>query len=137
MNLEIPVSRIMTTNVVSASPLQKLIDVKHLFDQKPFHYNIPVTENGKLVGMIVLTDFLYAIKNASPAEEKAGYGNLIVKHIMREHAVTKSSATTIREISELLSSGETHAILIVDNGVIEGIVSTADVIRYFLSSGGE
>lgn len=132
MNLNIPISEIMTKEVVSVSPAQKLVDVKHIFEKKNFHHHIPVTENGKLKGMISLVDFLYAIKNASLDDEDEEYQKLCVKDIMRESPVTKPSASSLKDIAEELSKGEVHAIVIADDKQLKGIVSTADVIRYFV-----
>lgn len=132
MNLNIPVSEVMTKEVVSVNPSQKLIDVKHIFEKKNFHHHIPVTEKGKLKGMISLVDYLYAIKNASLDDDDSAYQNLSVKDIMRESPVTKSSSSTLKEVAHELAKGEVHAIVIADNLEMKGIVSTADTIRFFL-----
>ncbi len=132
MNLSTPAAEIMTKEVVFVTPAQKLVDVKHIFEKKNFHHHIPVSENGKLKGMISLVDYLYAIKNASLDDDDDAYQNLSVKDIMRENPVTKPSSSSLKEISEELSKGEVHAIIIADDLRLKGIVSTADVIRYFL-----
>lgn len=132
MDLDIPISEVMTKEVVSVNPSQKLIDVKHIFEKRNFHHHIPVTENGKLVGMISLVDYLYAIKNASLDDDEKIYNSLFVKDIMRENPVTKNSTSTFKQVAEELAKGEVHAIVIADNGILKGIVSTADAIRFFL-----
>lgn len=132
MNLNVPVSEVMTKDVVFVTPVQKLIDVKHVFEKRNFHHHIPVAENGKLKGMISLVDYLYAIKNATMDDDDDIYQNLSVKDIMRENPVTKSSSATLKDVSEELSKGEVHAIVIADDQKLKGIISTADVIRYFL-----
>jgi CBS domain-containing protein len=134
MNLNIPISDVMTKEVVFVTPSQKLLDVKHIFEKKNFHHHIPVVENGKLTGMIGLVDFLFSIKKASLDDEEKVYHNLFVKDIMRESPVTKRSSSTLKEISEELANGEIHAIVISDDGYLKGIVSTADVIRFFLKN---
>lgn len=131
--LDVPVSEIMTRELVWVRPSQRLIDVKHIFERKNFHHHIPVADNGRLLGMISLIDFLFAIKNASLDDDEEVYNNLFVKDIMREHPVTKSSDASLSEICEELAKGDVHAIVIADNRVLKGIVSTADVIRYFLN----
>jgi len=132
MNLNIPVSDVMTKEVVFVTPSQKLLDVKHIFEKKHFHHHIPVTENGKLKGMISLGDFLFAIKQASLDDDEKIYHSLFVKDIMRERPVTKHPSDTLKQISEELAKGEIHAIVIADDGYMKGIISTADVIRFFL-----
>src|ERR1051326_2676140 len=132
MNKNIPVAEVMTRDLVTVKPSQKLVDVKHIFEKKNFHHHIPVAENGKLKGMISLVDFLYAIKNASLDDDEEVYQKLMVKDIMRDCPVTKPSSSQLQEVAEELAKGEVHAILIADEGSLNGIVSTADVIRYFL-----
>ena len=132
MNKNIPIVEVMTRDLVTVNPSQRLIDVKHIFEKKNFHHHIPVAENGKLKGMISLLDFMYAIKNASLDDNDETYHRLTVKDIMRELPVTKPSTSTLTQVAEELAKGDVHAILIADEGTLKGIVSTADVIRYFL-----
>lgn len=84
--------------------------------------------------MISLVDFLYAIKKASLDDDEEVYHTVTVKDIMRECPITKPSSATLNEVATELAKGEVHAILISDDGNLKGIVSTADVIRYFLAS---
>ena len=132
MNLNTPISEIMTREVLTVSPSQKLIDVKHIFEKRNFHHHIPVAEAGKLKGMISLIDFLYAIKNASLDDDEDVYQNLFVKDIMREYPTIKPSSSTLKDIAEELAKGEVHAVVIADDKNLKGIVSTADLIRYSL-----
>lgn len=124
----------MTSQVVTVSPSQKLIDVKHIFEKKDFHHHIPVTENGKLVGMISLSDYLYAIKGATLDDNEQAYRSLTVNEVMSGKPVTRPPSCSIREVAEELARGEVHAVAIADGQALKGIVSTADVIRYFLSA---
>lgn len=130
---KVSIEKVMTKDLVTVTPDQKLVDVKHIFEKKRFHHHVPVVENGKLKGMISLIDFLYAIKNASLDDDEFVYQNLRVKDIMRQYPLTKPSTSDLREVAAELAKGEVHAILIADQGSLKGIVSTADVIRYFLS----
>ncbi|MEW6470192.1 MAG: CBS domain-containing protein [Bacteroidota bacterium] len=134
MDLNIPISQVMTKEVVSVSPYQKLIDVKHIFEKKNFHHHIPVAEKGRLRGMISLVDFLYAIKNASLDDSEPVYTDLLVRDIMRENPVTRPSSSTLKDVALELARGEVHAVVIADDLQLKGIVSTADVIRHFLNS---
>ena len=122
----------MTKVVTTVNPSQKLIDVKHIFEKKNFHHHIPVTENENLVGMISLIDYIHAIKDATLDDEDRIYTEISVGDIMTENPLSKSSQTSIREVAEELAKGEIHAIAIADNNVLKGLVSTADLIRFFL-----
>ncbi len=134
MNINIPIAHVMTREVVSVTPSQKLLDVKHIFEKKKFHHHIPVEEKGKLKGIISLTDYLYSIKDASLDDDDEVYQMLLAKDIMRHNPVTMPSSSTLKEIAEELGKGKVHAIIIADDELVKGIVSTTDVIRYFLKN---
>ena len=127
-----PISSIMTKNVVCVSPEQKIIDVKHIYEKKKFHHHIPVTEHGKLIGMVSLIDFMYKIKGAGLNDNNAIYNELVVKDIMTYKPYTVSPETSISEVAEEFAKGRYHAIPIVENQAVVGIVSTADMIRFYL-----
>lgn len=98
MNIETPITNVMTKEVITVTPSQKLVDVKHIFEKKNFHHHIPVAEKGKLKGMISLVDFLYAIKQASLEDDEEVYHKLTVKDIMRESPVTKPSSSQLKNM---------------------------------------
>lgn len=126
------ITTIMTRDVVTVSPKQKLIDVKRIYEKKNFHHHIPVTENGTFVGMISLIDFMIAVKGAGLRDEEPIYHEKTVNDIMSIHAYSKPSSSNIMDIAKELSKGDFHAVVIADEGVLKGIVTTADIIRFFI-----
>ena len=130
----IPVSKIMTNEVVCVTPDQKIIDIKHIYEKKKFHHHIPVTKDNKLVGMVSLVDFMYRIQGAGLADDHAIYNELSVKDIMTKNPFALEKQATIEDVAKILAKGHYHAIPILDGDLIVGIVSTADVIRYFLEN---
>lgn len=123
----------MTKNVVCVTPQQKIVDVKHIYEKKQFHHHIPVTENDKLVGMVSLIDFMYKIKGAGLDDSNVVYNELTVKDIMTPNPYSLNKNASIEEVAGLLSIGNYHAIPIIEEDKVVGIVSTADIIKYFLS----
>lgn len=132
MNLDKPVSELMTKDVLSVTPMQLLADVKELLAAKRFHYNIPVIENNKLKGMVVLTDLMFAINHEPANNEEKDYTGLLIKDIMREKVTVISPNATVREVAGVFANGESHSLMIVDDGSLKGIISSADIIRYLL-----
>lgn len=130
----VPISSIMTKNVVCVEPNQKIIDVKHIYEKKNFHHHIPVTVNGKLKGMVSLIDFMYNIAGAGLSDNSTIYSELTVKDIMTTRPYYLTSNATIEDAAKELEKGRYHAIPILENDNVVGIVSTADIIKYFLSS---
>jgi predicted transcriptional regulator len=83
--------------------------------------------------MISLVDYAHAIKEASLDDSEPVYNELRVRDVMSEHPQMMSSESTIYEVAAELSKGFVHAVIIAENGMLKGIVTTADIIRYFLS----
>ncbi len=128
----LPISSIMTKNVVCVTPVQKIIDVKHIYEKKRFHHHIPVTENDKLIGMVSLIDFMYEIKGAGLDDNNAIYNELTVKDIMTPNPYAVSPETSIDAVAEEFAKGRYRAIPIVKNESVVGIISTADLIRFYM-----
>jgi CBS domain-containing protein len=133
MKLSAPISDLMTKNVVCVSPNQKILDLKHIYEKQQFHHHIPVTENDKLVGMVSLIDFMRAIHTATLDDTEVVYHTLCVKDIMTENTVSMAENTPIKEVAEILAKGQFHSIVITENNAVKGIVTTADLLRFFLS----
>ena len=127
------IRNIMTKNVVCVSPSQSLLDVKHIYEKKAFHHHIPVTDQGKLVGMVSLVDFMYNIGGAGINDDNNIYNELKVKDIMTTKPYCLTTTATINDVAQVLSKGRYHAIPILENNAIVGIVSTADIIKHFLN----
>lgn len=129
------VSSIMTKEVVCVTPPQKILDVKHIFEKQDFHHHIPVIENDKLVGMISLIDFIHRIGSANLDDQNTVYHELTVKDIMTHKPISIKPTATIEEVAKLLASGEFHALPVIEAEKVVGIVTTADLIHYFLERG--
>lgn len=127
------ITTIMTKNVVCVSSEQSILDVKHIYEKKDFHHHIPVIENGKLVGMVSLIDFMYNINGAGIDDNNKVYSELKVKDIMTRKPYYLTTSATIEDVAKVLAKGYYHAIPIVEKDKIMGIVSTADIIQFFLN----
>lgn len=133
MNLSEPITSIMTANVVTVSSKQKLIDVKHIFEKEQFHHHIPVVDDGVLVGMISMVDYFYTIsKSDTLNDDDAIYHQKTAGDIMSKNPFQKPIHSSIGDIAKDLAKGDFHAVVITDNQVLKGIVTTADIIRYFI-----
>ena len=129
-----PVTSIMTKNVVCISPEQKILDVKHIYEKEKFHHHIPVTDNDELVGMVSLIDFMYHIKGAGLDDANTVYHELTIKDIMTPNPISLGSEVTVEKVASELAKGKIHAIPIVEAKKVVGIVSTADVIQFYLGA---
>lgn len=128
-----PISKIMTSAVETVRPDQKLVDVKHIYEKENFHHHIPVVENGKLVGMVSLIDFMRKADEGGLFDEAEVYQNTTVKEIMSLNPYFLYMEDTIDRAAEILAQGRFHALPILNGEDVAGIVSTADIIRFFMN----
>ena len=122
----------MSKNVVCVSPEQCLLDVKHIYENKKFHHHIPVVENEKLVGMVSLIDFMYNIAGAGINDDNKVYQELNVRDIMTHKPFYLTIDATIGDAAKALSKGYYHAVPVLEDEKIVGIVSTADILKSFM-----
>lgn len=132
MNLNNSITEIMTTEVECVSPEQEIVDIKHIYENPKFHHHIPVVENDKLVGIVSLIDFMRKIQDATLDDNELVYHELKVKDIMFSSPSTVGSDCTIQGAAEILAKGEVHALIVADDRIVKGIVSTADLINFLL-----
>lgn len=137
MKKHVPITSIMTTNVVKINITDDLTKAEHLF--KKYHIrHIPVVSGNIIVGMLSYTDllrisFVDAVDEDADVVDVTVYNMFTVEQVMTKKLVTISPETTIKEAAEILASHEFHALPVVHDQLLVGIVTTTDVIKYLLS----
>lgn len=125
--------QVMTSDVISVSPEQNILDVKHIYENKKWHHHIPVVDHDKLIGMVSLVDFMYHIMGAGISDDHEVYQKLKVKDIMTAKPFYLTTKATIEDVAKVLATQYYHAVPILENDKLAGIVSTADIINYYLN----
>jgi CBS domain-containing protein len=131
-----PISAIMTKNVITLNKTDSLETAERLFKQNHIRH-IPVVSGKSIKGMLSLTDLL-RISFADAVDETEDYVDSIVynmftiEQVMAKNLISVTSNTTIKEVAEILSKKEFHAIPIVDNNKLVGIVTTTDLINFLI-----
>lgn len=133
----IPVSTIMSTQLVVLNKSDSLEKAEHLFKKHHIRH-IPVIEGQKkIVGMLSLTDLL-RISFADGAYEdeqdieSVVYDMFTIPQVMAKNIKSVRPETTVKEVAELLAREEFHAVPVVSEGDLVGIVTTTDLIKYLL-----
>lgn len=131
-----PVSNIMTSQVVTLNLTQSLDDAESMFKKHNFRH-IPVVSGDKLIGMLSLTDLLRIsfVDNYGDDEgavDTAVYKMLSIEQVMVSKPVAVQADQTIREVAEILSKKEFHALPVLEGEKLVGIVTTTDLIKYLL-----
>lgn len=130
-----PVKEIMTTNLDKVIITNKMSDVLELFSHGIYNH-LPVVNGDELIGLISRTDvdrITYFNSSEDGSVNTAVYNMISIEQLMTKEIHTIESETPIKEAAEILSEGKFHALPVVDNGQLKGIVTSKDIIRYFLA----
>ena len=139
MKNNVPVSEIMTKNIHKVSLSDELSKAESLMKKNHIRH-LPVVENEQIVGMLSLNDLLRisfadAVDvNGDEVEdnENTVYQMFSVEQVMTRKIISINSKTTVAQAAELFLINEFHALPVVDNDSLTGIVTTSDVIRFYL-----
>jgi len=136
VQIELPVSSIMTTNLITLDVKDGLDKAEHLFKKYKIRH-IPVIEKNKIIGMISMNDLLrISFADGAYREEEnissSIYDMFTLRQLMIGNLETVSPDATIKEVAELLVKREFHSLPVVDNGTLKGMVTTTDLIKYLL-----
>jgi len=132
-----PISDIMTREVITLKTTDSLEYAEHLFKSEHIRH-IPVVKDNSVLGMLSYSDLL-RISFADAVDEDTGtvdtvvYNMFTIEQVMAKNLVSVTSETTIKSVAELLAKREFHAIPIIDNSELVGIVTTTDLINFLLS----
>lgn len=135
----IALSEIMTPATITVDINKKTEDVKKLFEKHHLHH-IPVLKEGKLAGIISLTDLLRVTLGAEIVEQGEAFDNesinnaiydyVSVEQLMTPNPISLRPDAKLSEAISLFKINMFHAIPIVEDKKVTGIVSTLDLIRY-------
>lgn len=136
MKQKVLVSSIMTKEVVKLNLSDDLTKAEKLFKKHHIRH-IPVVKGNKIVGMLSYTDLLRisfadAVDDDEMDIDVTVYNMFSVEQVMARNLVKVSPETTIREVAEILSTREFHALPVVEDELLVGIVTTTDLIKYLI-----
>ena len=134
MKQRVPVSQIMSKELITLTPKDSLYDAEKLFKQYHIRH-LPIVEDKKLVGVVSYSDLLkisYADVNEEDDIETVVYDMYSIPQLMAKSPVTVSSDTNIKDVTETLANHTFHSIPVVDDGELVGIVTTTDLLKYFI-----
>ncbi|WP_055442387.1 CBS domain-containing protein [Lacinutrix himadriensis] len=136
MRKRIPVSTIMTRDVITLNHTDDLDVAEKLFKKNNIRH-IPVVSGEKIIGMLSYTDLLRisfadAIDEDENDVDTVVYNMFTIEQVMAKNLTSITSNTTIKEVAEILAEKEFHALPVVDNDKLIGIVTTTDLINYLI-----
>ena len=136
MKKRTPISAIMTKDVITLNHTDDLELAESLFKKNNIRH-IPVVTGDKIIGMLSYTDLLRisfadAIDEDEQEVDTVVYNMFTIEQVMAKNLTSVSSNTTIKEVAEILSKKEFHALPVIDNNILVGIVTTTDLINYLI-----
>ena len=128
-----PISKIMSSDVLSVHVGNKVSDARKFLAAHPIHH-LPVVSNDDLIGLISASDILGISVEGMDTDERSMDAYLdhqfSIEKLMVTELKTLPANAPIREAADILSDGNFHAIPVVDDGKLSGIVTSTDLIRY-------
>ncbi|MCI2228903.1 CBS domain-containing protein [Polaribacter sp. MSW13] len=129
------VSKIMSTDLITVNHTNNLVDAEKLFKENSIRH-IPVVNGDDIIGMLSLTDLLRItfVDDYSSEDnvDTAVYSMLSIEQVMVKNLISVKSTQTIKEVVEILAKNEFHALPVVDDSKLVGIVTTTDILNYLL-----
>nr|WP_298989090.1 CBS domain-containing protein [uncultured Polaribacter sp.] len=130
------VKDIMTTNVITLSSSDKLENAEKLFKKNNIRH-IPIVDNGEIVGMLSYSDLLRLsfadLTNEEFQIDAFIYEMFTIKQIMAKNLTMVPPNTTIKKVAQMLVEKEFHALPIVKDEKLLGIVTSTDLSRYLVA----
>lgn len=117
------VSTVMSTDLITVGPEDTLAKVKEIFVGNRIHH-IPVVTGDSIVGLITTWD-LWKINKPFDS-----YEGIQVKDVMTTKLATLEPSSKIGTAAEVFLENLFHALPIVENGKLVGIVTSFDVLQY-------
>ncbi len=131
-----PVSCIMSKELVTLTLSDDLYQAEKLFKEHHIRH-IPIVEGEHIIGILSQTDlerisFLDSYDEHEVEVDYTIYSLLSIEHLMVKNPHIISANTPIEVVAETLTTQEFHALPVVDNDVLVGIVTTTDLLEYLL-----
>ena len=136
MNVLAPVSTIMTSNVITVGEKDKLSKVRDIFNSNRIHH-LPVTRDGKVVGMISKEDILLFVKGLKKHHflykivdiDDSELNKYQAEDIMTTGLGKLEPTDRINVALDIFCKNIFRALPVVENDKLVGIVTTYDIIK--------
>lgn len=133
MNLADPISSIMSKDLITLKPDDSIAKADNLFKSHRLHH-IPIVEDEVLVGMLSKSDLLFFKRGFGDDKdldqlEEIRLNNYEVCQIMTRKLAKLESSERINVALEIFKENIFHAIPIIDDGKLVGILTTYDILK--------
>jgi len=120
----VKVEEIMAKNVIAVEKSKTIEELVKNFRKYEFH-SFPVTEEGKLVGIVTKTDLLKIISS----EKMSAVFASCVEDIMTPNPITISPEAYLVDAINIMKKNRIRILPVVENEKMVGILSYSDLVR--------
>lgn len=134
LDLDANIRRLMTAEPWAVRVSDSLTDVWTGMLNGGFHH-VPVVVEGRLVGMLSITDLAQVLRDVPPEIRDTGVileEALNVSTLMTQSVESLPTTARVRDAVERFAQGRYHAIPVVEHDQLVGIVTTTDLCRALL-----
>ncbi len=141
MNVQTPVSEIMTRRLFTVEADDRVMKVKEIFDENRIHHVLVADAADQLLGIISKEDFLklsyhLSLNTGGAAYTEKWYNNTSAGEIMTKYPVSLSPEDTVGLAADIFMANKFHALPVVDNDQLVGIVTTHDMLLFAFQNAG-
>ncbi|MEQ8702462.1 MAG: CBS domain-containing protein [Phaeodactylibacter sp.] len=129
-SIPIPVSELMSRDLVVLQPEDSLQEVEQCFRAYNIHHIPVIGESGQLRGLVTRSDFSRA--SHLLVHFRQDFKEVLVRDIMTQQLATTTPDTQVHHVAEVFLSNIMHAMPVVDGDTLVGIITTQDLLRYLL-----
>lgn len=131
-----PVSEIMSKNIIALTREDNLERAEKLFKRHKIRH-IPVVQDETVIGMLSYSDLL-RISFSEVSDDENNIDSVVfdmftIEQVMSKNVTSIGSNTSIKEAAEILAKQEFHALPVIDQGILIGIITTTDLLNYFVN----
>lgn len=136
MNIQMPVSDIMTKDLLTVGLKDELTTAEAIFKKHKIRH-LPVVSGDKIVGMLSYNDLLRisfadAIDEFETDIDTTVYNMFTIEQVMVKKVVSVRPTNTLKEVAEIFTKNEFHALPVTEGDKLVGIVTTTDIIKQIL-----
>jgi len=136
MRRDEPISTIMATNLVTLCVNDDLVTAEKLFIEHKIKH-IPVVRDKEIIGMLSYYD-IQTVSSAVLNEDQTSVDSYInntfsIAQVMDKSITAIPPYTSIKDAAELLTTKGFHALPVVEDSELVGIVTTRDLVKYLVA----
>jgi len=123
------IDTIMTTDLVTVPPTASLADARELMHSHRIHHLPVVESDGRLVGLVTLTDVLAATDSKLRNEDsRIRATDITLREVMVTDVATVSESASLRQAALFIEKYKIGCLPVVSDGKLKGIITDSDFV---------